>query len=113
MFLNFLLALLPIIWLFIAFLALKMPGYLGCLIALVIAVVESIVLGAVTGGTASTVMLHGLNLAEALSASLEGVLGAVFHIAIIIIAAMFTYNLCVETKAMDLIKRMLTSVTND
>ena len=113
MFLNFLLALLPIIWLFIAFLALKMPGYLGCLIALAIAVVESIVLGAVTGGTASTVMLHGLNLAEALSASLEGVLGAVFPIAIIIIAAMFTYNLCVETKAMDLIKRMLTSVTND
>ena len=41
------------------------------------------------------------------------VLGAVFPIAIIIIAAMFTYNLCVETKAMDLIKKMLTSVTND
>ena len=113
MVLNFLLALLPILWLFVAFLALKMPGYLGCLIALVIAVVESIVLGAVTGGTAGTVMLHGLNVSEALSASLEGVLGAVFPIAIIIIAAMFTYNLCVETRAMDLIKRMLTSVTND
>lgn len=34
MFVEFILALLPIIWLFIAFLVLKMPGYIGCLIAL-------------------------------------------------------------------------------
>ena len=113
MFLNFLLALLPIIWLFIAFLGLKMPGYLGCLIALLIAIVESIVLGMVNGGTSSELMLHGLNFSEAMTATLEGVLGAVFPIAIIIIAAMFTYNLCVETRAMDRIKKMMTSVTND
>ena len=113
MFLNFLLALLPILWLFVAFLALKMPGYLGCLIALAIAIVESVILGGINGGTASAEMLHGLTLSEALTATLEGVLGALFPIAIIIIAAMFTYNLCVETRAMDLIKKMLTSVTND
>lgn len=113
MFLNFLLALLPIIWLFIAFLGLKMPGYLGCLIALLIAIAESVVLGMVNGGTSSELMLHGLNFSEAMTATLEGVLGAVFPIAIIIIAAMFTYNLCVETRAMDRIKKMMTSVTND
>lgn len=33
MVLNFLLALLPIIWLFIAFLVLKLPGHIGCLLA--------------------------------------------------------------------------------
>ena len=33
MVLNFLLALLPIIWLFIAFLVLKLPGHIGCLIS--------------------------------------------------------------------------------
>ena len=33
MVLNFLLALLPIIWLFVAFLVLKLPGHIGCLIS--------------------------------------------------------------------------------
>ena len=83
MFLNFLLALLPIIWLFVAFLALKMPGYLGCLIALAISVAESVVLGAVNGGTAGTVMLHRLNLGGALTACLEGLLGAVLPFTLI------------------------------
>ena len=109
MFLNFLLALLPIIWLFIAFLVLKLPGHIGCLIALLIAIAESIVLK-LAGFSASLV---GLGVGEALTATLEGVITAIWPIGIIIIAAMFTYNLCVETGAMDLIKRMLTSVTDD
>ena len=46
MFVEFILALLPIIWLFIAFLVLKMPGYIGCLIALAISIVESLVISA-------------------------------------------------------------------
>ena len=36
--LNFILALLPIIWLFVAFLMLKLPGHIGCLIALLTSV---------------------------------------------------------------------------
>ena len=109
MLLNFLLAMLPIIWLFIAFLALRMPGYKGCFIALVIAAVESVVLK--LAGVSD--ILTGLSVGEALTASLEGVITAVWPIGIIIIAAMFTYHLCQETGAMDLIKKMLTSVTND
>ena len=109
MLLNFLLAMLPILWLFTAFLALRMPGYKGCFIALVIAVVESILFKSVGIGD----ILKGLTVSEALTASLEGVITAIWPIGIIIIAAMFTYNLCQETGAMDLIKKMLTSVTND
>lgn len=109
MVLDFVLALLPIIWLFIAFLVIKMPGYIGCLIALLIAVVETLIFKATSFSTA----LIGLTGGEALTATLEGVITAVWPIGIIIIAAMFTYNLCVETGAMDLIKKMLTSVTND
>ena len=45
---------------------------------MVIAAEESIISGMINGGTASTVMLHGLNLGEALTGILEGVLGAVF-----------------------------------
>ncbi|MEE0229534.1 MAG: L-lactate permease, partial [Peptococcaceae bacterium] len=109
MFLDFILALLPIIWLFVAFLVLKMPGHLGCAIALVISIVESVIIKSV--GFSET--LQGLNVGEAATASVEGLIGAIWPIGFIIIAAMFTYNLCVETKAMDLIKNMLTSVTND
>ncbi len=101
MVLNFLLALLPIIWLFIAFLVLKLPGHIGCLIALVIAVCESILFQFLGLGG----MLTGLGVGEALTATLEGVITAIWPIGIIIIAAMFTYNLCVETGAMDRIKR--------
>ncbi len=109
MVLDFILALLPIIWLFVAFLVLKMPGYIGCLIALVISIVESIIFK--SAGISET--LSGLTVGESLTASLEGAIAAIWPIGLIIIAAMFTYNLCVETKAMDLIKKMLTSVTND
>lgn len=109
MVLNFILALLPIIWLFIAFLVLKLPGHIGCLIALLISIAESIVFHLLGFGG----ILTGLTVGEALTATLEGVITAIWPIGIIIIAAMFTYNLCVETGAMDRIKRLLTSVTND
>lgn len=109
MLLNFILALLPIIWLFIAFLVLKLPGYIGCLTALAISIVESIIFKSL----AFDDTLVGLTVGESLTASLEGFIGAIWPIGLIIIAAMFAYNLCVETKAMELIKNMLTSVTND
>lgn len=109
MLLNFILALLPIIWLFVAFLVLKLPGYIGCLTALVIAIAESLVFKAM----AFDETLVGLTLGESVTASVEGFIGAIWPIGLIIIAAMFAYNLCVETGAMDLIKNMLTSVTND
>lgn len=107
--LDFILALLPIIWLFIAFLAIKLPGHTGCLIALLITIVETLIFKA----TGLSETLVGLTGGEALTATLEGVITAIWPIGIIIIAAMFTYNLCVETGAMDLIKQMLVSVTND
>jgi len=110
MLLNFILALLPILWLFVAFLALKMPGHIGCLIALVIAIAEALIFkNSSLGGD----IIGGLNATEAATATLEGVVTAIWPIGLIIIAAMFCYYLCVRTKAMELIKKMLTSVTND
>lgn len=99
---QFILAVLPIIWLFIAFLVIKLPGYIGCLIALAISIVESLLIPA-----------FQLTFAESLTAALEGAIGAVWPICLIILAAMFTYNVCVKTGAMDIIKKLLTSVTND
>lgn len=99
-FLKFILAMLPIIWLVIALSGLKMPGYKACLIALVI----SAALG---------LSVWKMSAINAATACLEGILMALWPIGLVIIAAVFTYNLTLETKAMNVIKAMLTSVSND
>lgn len=96
----FILALLPIIWLITAMSVLKMPGYKACLIALAITFIEA--LG-----------LWHMPIANATSAAVEGIANALWPIIIVILAALFVYNLTLETKAMDSIKAMLASVSTD
>jgi len=97
---NFILALLPIIWLIIAMSVLKMPGYRACVIAFVITFVLSI-------------GIWHMSVINAATAALEGVCNALWPIIIVILAALYTYNLTLETKAMDAIKAMLASVSTD
>jgi lactate permease len=96
----FLLALIPIIWLIIALAVMKMPGYQACLIALVIGAVIAMAAFNSSGSNVAT-------------AALEGVLNALWPIILVIIAALFTYNITLETGAMDKIKAMLASVSTD
>ena len=94
------LALLPIIWLVIGLGFLKIPGYKACPIPAVIAAVIAVYafdMPALNAGTAA----------------LEGVALAVWPILLVIVAAIFAYNLTVYTKSMDVIKQMLTTVSND
>ena len=98
--LKFILALLPIIWLIVALGVLKMPGYKACGIAAVIAVVLS-------------VLYWRMPALYAGAAVLEGVLNALWPICLVIIAALFTYNLTLETGAMEGIKSMLSGVSTD
>lgn len=100
MFVLFALALLPIIWLIIAMSVLKMPGYRACLIALVVTIALAMGVWHMSAINAST-------------AALEGICNALWPIIIVILAALFTYNLTLETKAMDSIKAMLASVSTD
>lgn len=100
LFLKFILAMLPIIWLIIALAGLKMPGYRACPIALVVGIIASMIIW----------KLSPVNMA---TACVEGILNALWPICLVIVAAMFTYNLTLETKAMDKIKQMLTMVSND
>ena len=44
---------------------------------------------------------------------LEGILKAVFPILIIILMAIYSYNILVESKQIDVIKRQFTSITDD
>ena len=96
----FLLAILPIICLIIALIGLKMPGHIACSITLVVAAVLA-------------ALVWHMNPVNLGSAALEGIVMALWPISLVIIAAIFTYNLCLHTGAMDVIKRMLTTVSCD
>ncbi len=98
--LLFLLALLPIIWLIVAMSVLKMPGYKACLIALGITFVLAI-------------GVWHMPILNAVTAGVEGIANALWPIIIVILAALFVYNLTLETKAMESIKAMLASVSTD
>ena len=97
MFIHFLLAMLPIIWLIIALSGLKMAGHVACPIALIITVIEAL-------------FLWKQKIIDVLTGGLEGFAMAIWPICLVIVAAVFTYNLVVHTKNMELIKKMLTSV---
>lgn len=100
LFLKFILAMLPIIWLIVALSGLKMAGHKACVIALVITIVLA-------------VGYWKLNFIWTMTAALEGILNALWPICLVIVAALFTYNLTLKTGAMDLIKQMLAGVSCD
>lgn len=96
----FVLALAPIIWLVIALCGLHMEAYVASVGALVVA-------------AACALIGWGMSLVNMATAALEGFAMALWPIVIVIIAAVFTYNLTVHTGAMETIKRMLCSVSAD
>lgn len=96
----FLLALVPIIWLVVVLLCFKWPAWK--------AAIGSFALSCVL----AFAWWH-LPAAQIATASLEGFLMALWPIVLVIIAAVFTYNLCVRTGAMDVIGSMITSISSD
>ena len=99
-FIYFLLGLLPIIWLIVALIVLKMPTFKAAMGSLAVAILLAL-------------FVWKLPFMNVLTATLEGFANAAWPIILVIIAAMFTYNLTLKTVAMEVIKHMLSSVTND
>lgn len=99
-FLHFILGLSPILWLIFALIVLKWPTYKAAFGSLLVSIV-----------LAMTVWNESAM--NCLTASLEGFLMALWPIIIVIIAAVYTYNLSLKTGAMDVIKRLLSSVSAD
>ena len=85
---------LPIIWLIAALSGLKMAGHKACAVALLITMTLAV------GFWKSDPL-------SAVTAVLEGTLNALWPICLVIIAALFTYNLMMRTGAMELVKKML------
>ena len=98
--LLFLLGLCPILWLIVALTLLKWPTWKAACGSMIVAF-------------ALAMLVWKLPLMETLTAGLEGILMALWPIVVVIIAAVFTYNLTVRTGAMETIKQMMTSVTSD
>ena len=98
--LAFVLALAPILWLVVALLAFRLPAWKAATGSFAIA-------------CALAMARWGMGPAEVATASLEGFLMALWPIVLVIVAAVFTYNLCVSTGAMDVIGRMIASVSSD
>ncbi|MBL4932655.1 L-lactate permease [Clostridium paridis] len=96
----FLIALLPIIWLMVSLGKLKIPGYKAIPIALVITIVLA-------------VLVWKVSITNVFGATLEGFAMGLWPIMIVIIAAVFTYNLTLHTGGMDVIKKIMTSITTD
>lgn len=95
-----LIALIPILWVIISLGVFKIPAHKSCTIALALSVVFA-------------VLAWKMDISSAAFAVLEGGLLGLWPIMIVIIAALFTYNLSLYTKSMDVIKRMLSSITTD
>lgn len=99
-FLYFILGLCPIIWLIVALTVLKMPTFKAAFGSLIISAILAI-------------LIWKLPFTNTLTAALEGFLMALWPIILVIIAAVFTYNLSLKTGGMDIIKQMIASVSND
>ena len=99
-YLLFFIALIPIVWLMVSLGVLKMPGHKTCSITLVITIILAI-------------LVWKMPISQALTATLEGAAMAIWPIIVVIIAAVFTYNLSIHTKSMDVIKNMMTGITTD
>ncbi|MCD3350516.1 L-lactate permease [Clostridium botulinum D/C] len=100
MYLLCLIALIPIVWLMVSLGALKMPGHKTCPATLALIIVLAVV-------------VWKMPILDALTATLEGTALAIWPIMLVIIAAVFTYNLSMYTKSMDIIKKIMTSITTD
>ena len=98
--LLFILGLCPILWLVFALTVLKWPTWKAACGSMIVAALLSI-------------FVWKLPVMETSTAALEGILMAFWPIVIVIVAAVFTYNLTVRTGAMDVIKQLMTSVTSD
>jgi lactate permease len=99
-YLEFFIALIPIVWLMVSLGVLKMPAHITCSATLIVTILFS-------------VLFWKMPMVNAITAALEGMALGLWPIMIVIIAAVFTYNLSIYTKSMDIIKKIMTGITTD
>lgn len=101
-------AIIPIVLLFVLMLGLKMPGHRSAFITLVVTLVLALFVAPAMGFAPERFTMAGVGWAV-----VEGVLKAVFPILIIILMAIFSYNVLVESREIEVIKHQFTSFSDD
>lgn len=94
------LACLPILWLIVSL----MGSFIKTWMATVLALVMTLILA---------LFLWRMPVFNAATAIVEGMAVGMWPIALVVITAIFTYNLSVKTKNMDIIKKMLSGISTD
>ena len=97
---KFILALFPILWLIMLLCVFKVKAHIASVTTGIVAFVEAI-------------LIWHMPVLHASTAALEGFAMALWPIVVVIIAAVFTYNLTVHTGAMETIKQMIVKVSSD
>lgn len=97
---QFLIALIPILWLIMALGTSLLEVHLTSFISLVLAMVLAYT-------------AFGMSASNVFSAALEGALLGLWPILAVIISAIFTYKLALHTKNMELMKAMLSGISTD
>jgi lactate permease len=100
MWIKFILALIPIIWLIVSLGVMKMAAAKACSIGLVITIFLAI-------------YSFSLPAVDTLTGALEGIAMGLWPIIYVIIAALFTYNVSSKSGALQIIQDMLSSITTD
>lgn len=103
-----LIAIIPIVLLFILMLGLKISGHKSAFITLLVTIAIALFIAPAMGFVPESFTLIGVGWAI-----VEGVLKAVFPILIIILMAIFSYNVLVESKEIEVIKNQFTSFSDD
>lgn len=105
---NAIIAIIPIVLLFVLMLGIKMAGHKSALITLLVTIALALFVAPAMGFIPSSFTTIGVGWAV-----IEGVLKAVFPILIIILMAIFSYNVLVESKDIEVIKNQFISFSND
>ena len=101
-------AIIPIVLLFVLMLGLKMAGHKSAFITLFVTIALALFVAPAMGFVPKDFTFAGVGWAV-----VEGVLKAVFPILIIILMAIFSYNVLVESKEIEVIKNQFTSFSDD
>lgn len=101
-------AIIPIVLLFVLMLGLKMAGHKSAFLTLLVAIALALFVAPAMGFVPKDFTFAGVGWAV-----VEGVLKAVFPILIIILMAIFSYNVLVESKEIEVIKNQFTSFSDD
>lgn len=108
----FILSITPLVLLFALMLGFKLSGYLSAIITLAATILLAVFFAPVLDIVPQAYADSGIG-ELILWSSIEGVLKALFPIFLIILMAIFSYNIVVESGQIEVIKKQFTSLTDD